>query len=122
MWGARELGFAYKPDSIKRKAYVSQVTFFSDVNFGKLHPALMKLSDRLTTRVPQFLGQPIKFDITGIVIGVDPLSVKAPPVPFTIERRLDTPFSENKYFSSAPLPTSEHVRLLETLEADIKTT
>jgi hypothetical protein len=39
--------------------------------------------------------------------------------PFTIQRRAETAFAENKYFSEAPLPTNEHVALLETFEADV---
>ena len=54
------------------------------------------------------------------MFGYDPLTVKAGPSPFTIERRADTLFSESKYFSSAPLPTDEHISMLEAFEADVR--
>jgi hypothetical protein len=41
-----------------------------------------------------------------------------PIAAFTIQRRGQTPFEENKYFSEAPLPTDIHINLLEQFEAD----
>lgn len=39
---------------------------------------------------------------------------------FTIERRAGRPFGENRYFSSAPLRTQDHIRVLEQIEAVAK--
>jgi hypothetical protein len=39
--------------------------------------------------------------------------------PLTIQRRNDYAFSDNTYFSEAPLPTALHVILLEQYEKDI---
>ena len=52
-------------------------------------------------------------------IGHDPLIIKWGRSPFSIQRRLDVPFSENKYFSEAPLPTDVHIELLRNFEADV---
>jgi len=38
---------------------------------------------------------------------------------FIIERRQGVPFTANRYFSSAPLPTSDHLKLLELFESVI---
>ena len=38
---------------------------------------------------------------------------------FTFERRLNAPFDANYWFSSAPLKTSDHVAMLENLEAQL---
>jgi len=43
---------------------------------------------------------------------------KEPIAGFTIQRRVDTPFGENKYFSEAPLPTEIHLDLLQQFESD----
>jgi hypothetical protein len=37
---------------------------------------------------------------------------------FSITRRAEARFSENKYFSEAPLPTDLHLKLLEQFEAE----
>ena len=118
-WGVKTLGLSYKPAMAKRKTYVSQLTFHSDVNLENLHPAFSKLCKRLTTRVPQFFGQSLAYTPTILFVGVDQTSIKAVPAAFTIERRAETPFSENKYFSTAPLPTEEHITFLKAFEADI---
>lgn len=118
-WGAKALGLTYKPGTVKRKAFVSQLTFHSDVDLKNLHPALSKLSQRLTARVPQFFGQSVAYMPTAFSVGYDATSVKSGPAAFTIERRVEIPFSENKYFSTAPLPTPEHITFLTEFEADI---
>jgi hypothetical protein len=118
-WLSNDFGLRYDAGMVKRKTYVSQLTFFTDV-LDRLHPALSKLAQRLTTRVPQFYGQQLAYTPSVVNIGYDPLTVKAGPAPFTIERRADTPFTENKYFSSAPLPTDEHIEMLEAFEADVR--
>jgi hypothetical protein len=37
-------------------------------------------------------------------------------IPFSFERRIAAPFAQNKYFSQAPLKTSDHERILRLLE------
>ena len=118
-WGADNFGLVYRPGMITRRGYVSQLTFHSDAIMGKIHPGLWRLSERLTRRVQQFAGQSLTYQPSQIVIMCDPLTAKNPTAPFTIERRAETPYAENKYFSTAPLPTEEHVSFLEALEADM---
>jgi hypothetical protein len=38
---------------------------------------------------------------------------------FIIERRADVPYSQNRYFCSAPLQTGDHIRVLEQIESTI---
>ncbi len=119
IWLSKDFGLQYRPEMVKRTTYVSQLTFYSDVMLDQLHPALSKLAQRLTRRVPEYYGQPLEYEPASTVIAYDPLSIKAGPANFSIERRADTLFKEHKYFSTAPLPTNEHVELLEVFEADV---
>jgi hypothetical protein len=119
VWASQKLGLEYQTGMIKRRAPVSQLTFYSDAPLNALNPILTKLSQKLTARIPNFIGQSIAYETTGIVIGYDMLRTKLTPSNFTIERRADAPFSENKYFSTAPMPTDEHIALLQSFEADV---
>jgi hypothetical protein len=62
------------------------------------------------------LDQEAKIERIGF--GFDPSLVpasKAPIQGFLLERRNDRPFNENRYFSSAPLRTSDHIRVLQQI-------
>jgi hypothetical protein len=118
-WLSEDFGIAYRPEMVRRKTYVSQISFYSDIVLPKLHPAISKLADRLSARVPEYFMQPLKYQASGMIVGYDPQTVKTGPSAFTIEPRADTLFEEHKYFSSAPLPTDEHIALLEEFERDI---
>lgn len=118
-WLSKDFGIVYKPEMIERATYVSQLTFYSDAVLPQLHPAINKLAERLSARVPQYYKQPLKYQASGLAIGYDPQTVKSGPTAFSVETRSDTLFEEHKYFSSAPVPTNEHIALLDQFEADI---
>jgi hypothetical protein len=118
-WLSKDFGIAYRPDMVRRKTYVSQISFYSDIVLPKLHPAISRLADRLSARVPEYFMQPLKYQPSGLIVGYDPQTVKTGPSAFTIEPRADSLFEEHKYFSTAPLPTNEHIALLEQFEKDV---
>lgn len=119
-WGANSLNFNYRPDMIKRKAYVSGLLFSTDVSLNALHPKLRGIGERLSGSVADTLGHVFPYEVTGIFFGYDTTHTKPNAPIFTLERRADVPFAENKYFSTAPLPTEEHLRLLKDIEAALK--
>ena len=53
-----------------------------------------------------------KFEAEAIAFGSDPNHRNA----FTLERRIQSPFSDHKYYSSAYLPTDKHLVTLEKIE------
>jgi hypothetical protein len=61
----------------------------------------------------------ISFEPTSFQVQHDLLTRKYSIAGFTIQRRTETPFRENKYYSEAPLPTDLHATLLGELEADL---
>ena len=87
-------------------------------NLTMIHPKLKGFAENFGSKV--FWPNPsLAFDVTGISFGADPIS-KAQHPPFKLERDIQAPFEHNRYFSSAPLPTDEHLTLLEQLESLLK--
>jgi hypothetical protein len=117
-WGSKELGLAITP--VIRWQYDSQLTFYSKVPLLAIHPGLQTLSNILTKNAAEILGEDdLKYDLTAIAMEFDALKRKYTLGRFSIQRRENTPFSENKFFSEAPLPTSIHLKALEEFEASI---
>lgn len=118
-WGATELKLNYHPGLLKKIGYVSNVTFFSDAPILDPHIALINLEKSMTTAVSGIWQETVRYEGMSVQVGHDPLTRKYGIAPFKIERRLETPFSEKKYFSEAPLPTDMHWSFLDQYEKDV---
>lgn len=118
-WAMAKFDLNYRPGMVKRFVYLSQLTFYSEVSLNALSPALQKLADRVTAEVSKILGEKIEYQTTSLAVQHDPLARKNPIAGFTIQPRVDTPFTERKYFSEAGLPTDLHLAILKEFEADM---
>lgn len=118
-WGSKELGLVYKPSMIRRWQYTSNVTFRSDIPLTSVQLAFQRLADGVTKGVAETMNENLKYELVTFTIDYDQLTRKHPLGRFSIQRRDNTPFSENKYFSDAPLPTDLHIKLLEQFERDV---
>jgi len=119
-WASSAFGLKYGPTMIKRWGYVSNLTFYSEVPILKASIATSNLAQGLHTAIGKVNGDTASWESTVFTLHSDPVPKKALYAPFTIQRRADVPFSENKYFSEAPLQTDAHIALLEQFEADVK--
>jgi hypothetical protein len=119
VWGAEKFGLTYTPETIKRFAYISDVTFYSDAPILAINPAAAKLASRTSEELTKIWKEPLQYEPIILRIGHDPLSRKNDIASFTIERRGGAKFSENKYFSEAPLPTKVHLEMLEQFEQEM---
>jgi len=104
---------------VRRWQFSSQVTFYSKVPLMGAHSAFKRLTESVTKGVTEATGETLKYELASFAISYDQLTRKHALGNFSIQRRDNTPFSENKYFSDAPLPTDIHIRLLEQFEADL---
>jgi len=120
-WGAAKFGLNYKPGSIKRYGYISDLTFYSDVPIlSAASQPILDLAAKTSASLSEVWQEPIQYHPAEISVGHDPLTRKNGIAPFTITHRVETKFSENKYFSEAPLPTNTHISLVEEFEAGVK--
>ncbi|MGB7229926.1 MAG: hypothetical protein WBD26_19465, partial [Candidatus Acidiferrales bacterium] len=115
----KELGLVYEPSMIKRWQYASQVTFYSDVGLATNCRAFRNLAENVKKSVREITGEDLNHELTGVLVDYDQLERKHPLGRFSIQRRDNTPFSEDKYFSDAPLTTDAHLKILEQFEADL---
>ena len=98
---------------IRRRAYLSQLFVSTDKSLEMINSKLKLISEYLSNTVEQ--GENV-FQLGGISFWPDQIN-KVSPAPFTFERTVGVPFSENRYYSAAPLPTDKHLELLDKLES-----
>jgi len=115
-WLASDFGLTYKPEMISRRAYISELTFHSDAPLLYVHPVLQELCRVASSEVAHNFGQPLTYEPAAINLMYDKLQTAVGPAAFTVQRREGVPFSENKYYSSSPLKTAIHLKLLEMYE------
>jgi hypothetical protein len=120
LWGVAKFGINYAANGIKRHAYVSGISFYSDVPLLTVSPILQVLSEKTSAALSDIWQEPIHYETVGIAIGHDTLERKYGIAQFTLTRRAEARFSENKYYSEAPLPTDLHLALLGEFEAGVK--
>ena len=121
IWAAKKFGLAYVPGMIKHFGYISDLTFYSDVPIlGAACQPLIDLAAKTGAALSEIHKEPFEYYPANLAVGHDPLSRKNGIAPFTITHRAEARYSENKYFSEAPLPTDIHIAFLEEFEAGIK--
>jgi hypothetical protein len=118
-WARTEFGIVYNPKMLSRKAYVSDLIFRTEVPILSSYSPVAKLCERGHAALSEVSRD--KMPLQPIILTLQSESIPRKPLhaPLTIQRRADAAFSENKYFSEAPLPTDVHIRLLEQFEADV---
>jgi hypothetical protein len=119
-WVSKTFGLIFRPDMIERRQYLSELVIRCNKPLDGLNPKLAQFASKITEVVGGIIQQPIKFETSALSLGLDTLKTKLVLSPFRIERLIDVPFSENKFYSGAPLPTDIHLGLLEEFESLIQ--
>jgi len=97
---------------IKKRGFVSRLYVHTEKKVEFLNPKLLQLSEYLSQNVEDGT---IDFQARSISIWADQ-TLKIPPLNFKFEPTIGESFSDNRYFSVAPLPTDKHLELLDMLE------
>jgi hypothetical protein len=117
-WLSRDFGFAVPHNA--KKVWVSQIDFESDAPLVSLNPKLEKMIKFLETRVKPADGKARKYDVGGLHFWTDDITKNGAPAVVKIERKFQTSFADNHYFSQAPLETQDHMEFLSELEQILK--
>jgi hypothetical protein len=100
------------PEQI-RKAYYNEMDVRLNEPISLLNPKLEQLASRMS-ELRQ--GPPVAFKFSGVTFLPEP-SAQATISGLSIERKVNTAWEENIYYTRAPLQTDAHLRILEEFEA-----
>lgn len=111
-WSADEFGMLPHGDIVRHKHSVSDLHVTSEHFLSVLNPKLINFAKTITgsARIPG-----ADFELGSIGFWPDQ-NLPYQPIPFRFERAQGFAFSENRYYSQAPLETDAHLSLLEKLE------
>ena len=99
------------------RLYDSHVVVESTIEFTRSFQLLQEVGSHISTLLNQYGTSAKQYQTAGIVLHSDEPDVgNFKTSKFTFERRIDTPFSANMFFSSAPLRTEDHINLLSEME------
>lgn len=115
-WGAETFGLSNRPSLITGRNYVSELVFSSEMSIPAICPKLRTLGDKITNLVEGYLGSSLPFESVGVTLAFDSTQSKQLFTPFQILRLAETPFSQKKYYSGAPLKTSDHIQVIKDFE------
>jgi len=115
-----EDGFALPSEGMEQLGFVSQLRVESETPLLPINPKLASLARFLEIHLSSLDGKTRAFEVGGIQLLTEDASKPKAPIPFRFERKYGVPFSQNEYFTQAPLQTNEHLELLEELEKILK--
>jgi hypothetical protein len=111
---ARKYGLTFRPEMIRTKEYVSEVTVRLDHPLSNVNPRIARFCQMMTEAFSRHNLPP--FELTGMVFGPDTSATSYKPPGFGVERKTGVPFSDNRFWSRSPFTTSEHIKVLEEFE------
>ena len=120
-WLTQTFGFVIPATSKIKEGFFSQIEVESNISLESLNPKLASFVKTLQSRVKPLDGKSRNFEVSGIGCWAEDLLVSGAPAAFRFERKHGAPFASNRYFSSAPLETKEHLKALQELETILST-
>jgi len=121
-WAKKEIGITFSPEMIYRRRYLSDLLFHTDTPILHAFTPMENLRNNLMDMTQTVLGERMEYSPTRFDMDFERHQRQAPIAPLTIQRRTDFAFSDNQYYSEAPLPTELHWELLVRFEKDVRAT
>jgi hypothetical protein len=100
------------------RGYQSNLEVSSEINLGDAFAEIDTVGRMLQETIKLYSPESPQFELSSIRMQTAPSADPKIIVPsaFVFERRADKLFSDNVYFSSAPLTTPDHLKTLDQLE------
>jgi hypothetical protein len=118
-WAAQKHNLPVRESGVK--AYISQLEVISSIDMESKLSHLSAVGKLLAECLKQY-GQPVAdYGVIGLRMHYDSMAVPIPrPPQFVFERRLGQQYSTNEFFTSAPVRTEDHLKILSALEKAFK--
>jgi hypothetical protein len=109
----KDFDLVYKPEMLRKKFYISELNVKPE---RPLNNANQKMQ-RFVRKIVSMMGDnnPGTLEFASLGFWWDPVLPNAQSH-FQFERTVNTPFSEQRYYSRAPLHTDDHLQLLDEFE------
>lgn len=116
-WLRTDFGFRDFSSQFKELC-LSEIIVEFDHPLSRLISAYEAITSMLSVAIGPMFGTSEKTQFVRIDFGLDPSSpnVKVAGPKFVLERRSGVPFSQERYFASAPVTTEKHLELLRAIE------
>lgn len=101
------------------RVYDSHLVVQLDVDLAPRMEFINFVSSQIEKQRESYGLTPLEYVASGFMLSADGTASNLAPASFTIERRAKQPFKNNLYYSTAPLRTNDHIKLLEDIEASI---
>jgi hypothetical protein len=115
-WSIKTFGLRKPTTSIPRK-YSSQLVVDFDVSIDHLMTAFSAVCRAYESALEDVAGIKVDMHVEKLILSSDPIGgLPTNQTSFSIETRVNVPFSERRYFSVAPLTSAGHLKFLANLE------
>lgn len=109
--------FGFRDFSTKPQRYfLSNLIVEFDRPLANLLSQFDKISNAILQRIEQTYQINTPMNFARIDFEIDKTLIKSTIARFNIDRRFGIPFDKERYFSGAPLRTSDHIAVLEEIE------
>jgi hypothetical protein len=109
----KDFGLVYKPEMLRKKLYLSELTLRTDRQLNNINPRMQAFVRKIISMIgTDDLGL---MELSSLSFWWDFRSSNGQSH-FQFERAAGIPFSERRYYSRAPLHTEDHLSLLNEFE------
>jgi hypothetical protein len=119
VWAGKEFGVVQAVTAKPEKHFESSLVVQSKTDLALSLNPQREVTEILNRVYRGNLTDVGPFQLSGYILDCDPsrVSLRRKPVRFSLERRLGVAFSENVFYSVAPLHTQDHLKVLADLDA-----
>lgn len=123
-WASKSHGFRTTSSTFSRYFFLSQIIVEFEESIDKVIRGFEMLAASMGNLFEATYGADHTFVLSALAFDYDRTEVADSNLnqlaAFRLERRVDTPYSLNRFFCTAPLRTEDHIRFLEELESKLK--